>query len=151
MVDYLLYGCQSCRANETRGKAGRTLADELPEIASTWHPSLNAHWTPAHVPATSKRLMWWRDPRCGHEWQEKVKDRDKYQRLRCPACQEILDSLGYAFPNLAAEWSPTNPTSAWMVRPTGRLLFVPSWVCAADSTHRWEAPGTAARTGDSLG
>lgn len=148
MVDYLLHGCQSCRANETRARADKTLAKELPEIASTWHPSLNAHWTPTDVPATSKRLMWWRDPRCGHEWQERVRNRDKYERLRCPACREILDSLGYAFPNLAAEWSPTNRTSAWMVRPTGRLPFVPSWVCATDRTHQWQAPiGTRVKGG----
>jgi hypothetical protein len=137
--DFLLHGCKFCRANKTRKKAANTLAKTLPEIASTWHPTLNRKWTPETIQATSKRMMWWRDPRCGHEWEERVVDRDKYARLRCPGCKEILDSLAWEFPEIAAQWSPSNPLSAWMVRPTSALPFTPEWLCSVEPTHRWEA------------
>ena len=56
----------------------RWLADTLPEIASQWHPSLNGKLTPQTVVWDSKRTVWWRTDCCSHEWQESVRDRDKY-------------------------------------------------------------------------
>ena len=61
-------------------------------------------------------------------------------RLRCPNCRTILDSLAWHDPGLAAEWSPTNPRSAWEVRPHSSTPFVPEWICATDARHVWRAP-----------
>ncbi|MFD0396768.1 zinc-ribbon domain-containing protein [Kitasatospora sp. NPDC127121] len=80
------------------------------------------------------------DPCCGHEWQDTPEQRDKGQRLRCPECRTILDSLAFHFPELAAEWSSVNPLSAWHVRPSGQTAFVPTWVCTADPAHVWQTP-----------
>jgi hypothetical protein len=52
-------------------------------------------------------------------------------------CRTILDSLAWHYPDLAAEWSPDNPRTAWQVRPSGTLTFVPEWICATESSHRW--------------
>ncbi|MFJ4673441.1 zinc-ribbon domain-containing protein [Kitasatospora purpeofusca] len=84
--------------------------------------------------------MWWRDPGCGHEWQDTPEQRDKGHRLHCPGCRTVLDSLAFHFPALAAEWSPANPVSAWCVRPTARTSFVPAWVRSAIPEHVRRAP-----------
>lgn len=145
---YLQAGCPPCRSAETIeariqaaavSEMSHQLADRSPEIASQWHPTLNGSLTAKDVVFDSKRIVWWLDPRCGHEWQESVRLRDSYQRYRCPVCRTILDSIGYQMPELAAEWSPSNPLNAWQVRPFGALSFIPEWVCSANSEHRWAA------------
>ena len=112
----------------------------LPEIAGQWHPTLNAvRWNPTNLGPDSKRIAWWQADCCGHEWSERIGDRNKYKRQRCPQCRTILDSLGWVDPGLAAEWSTQNPASAWHVRPTAQTAFLPSWVCAINPKHTWLA------------
>jgi very-short-patch-repair endonuclease len=135
---FLRSGCQFCRRPRVNAPSA-TLAKVLPEIASQWHPTLNGKWTPEEVRPTSKRMAYWRADCCGHEWEEPVRDRNKYQRQRCPSCETILDSLGWADPGLAAEWDPANPVGPWHVRPYGRTTFTPRWICSVDPSHRWEA------------
>ncbi|WP_200895364.1 zinc-ribbon domain-containing protein [Kitasatospora griseola] len=141
---YLHSGCPSCRSRRTTearqqieavGAAPYRLS---PEIAGQWHPSLNGRTSLARISPRSRRTVWWQDPNCGHEWQETPEQRDKGQRLRCPVCRTILDSLAFHFPDLAAEWSPANPLSAWQVRPTAQTAFVPVWTCS--DGHTWHAP-----------
>ncbi|MET9880986.1 zinc-ribbon domain-containing protein [Actinacidiphila glaucinigra] len=74
-----------------------------------------------------------------HEWEESPSKRDQSQRLRCPQCRTILDSLAYHFPERAAEWSPANPLTAWQVRPTGQNQFIPLWVFSTNPEHTWQA------------
>ncbi|PJE23848.1 MAG: lysine biosynthesis protein LysW [Mycobacterium sp.] len=145
---FLQSGCPHCRSAETRkSKATSTLAQEHPEVAAQWHPTRNGKLTPDAVVHTSKRSVWWRDAACGHEWEESVRDRNKYQRYLCPQCRTILDSLAYQFPLLANEWSPRNPVTAWHVRPNGTTLFAPEWVCSNDPTHLWIATLTSRTNG----
>ncbi len=136
---FLQSGCPHCRSART-AQEKKWLADTLPEIAAQWHPSRNGKRTPENVVWDSKRTVWWRADCCGHEWQESVKDRDKYHRLRCPVCRTILESLAWQDPGLAAEWSPANPVSPWYVRPHGKTAFVPEWVCATNPAHVWRMP-----------
>ncbi|MFG2712309.1 zinc-ribbon domain-containing protein [Streptomyces goshikiensis] len=151
---YLQSGCPSCRSQDTRIE--RILLAEVDpaafglgaEIASQWHPVKNGAVELATVSPGSRKARWWQDPGCGHEWQETPAQRDKGQRLRCPVCRTILDSLAYHFPELAAEWSSANPISEWQVRPTGLTPFVPTWVCAASPEHVWQV-SLASRTGGS--
>ncbi|MFE7065563.1 zinc-ribbon domain-containing protein [Microbacterium sp. NPDC057658] len=135
---YLDGGCPSCRGNATRAarmQEGLTLDSEL---ASQWHPDLNTVDI-AKVGDNSKRRVWWRDPECGHEWEAQPRERHKRPRWRCPTCQTRLGSLAWFYPELAAEWSPANPTSAWHVLPTGKTTFLPAWICPTDATHIWQA------------
>lgn len=143
-VRYLTDECPACKSAATR-KAGGTprLADELPEIASQWDSTRNARLSPADVSATSRRVVWWRDSLCGHSWRAEIRSRDKYDRYRCPQCKTVLDSLAYQHPELAREWSTDNPLSAWHVRPSGKLAFVPTWVCSRESTHVWQAAASS--------
>ncbi|GAB2889824.1 zinc-ribbon domain-containing protein [Streptomyces deserti] len=144
-LTYLRNGCPSCRGQDTR--ASRLEAIETDpeafglnaEIAAQWHPTKNGKTQLSKVSPGSRKLMWWRNEDCGHEWQETPARREQGQRLRCPECRTILDSLAYHFPDLAAEWSPANPLSAWQVRPTGQTLFTPAWICSANPDHAWQA------------
>ncbi|WP_395293165.1 zinc-ribbon domain-containing protein [Kitasatospora hibisci] len=142
---YLKSGCPSCTGLATRAE-NQAIADTHragvrlnPEIAAQWHPELNGDTRPAKVSPGSRKAVWWQDPNCGHVWQDAPAGRDKGQRLRCPECRTILDSLAFHFPELAAEWSPENPVTAWHVRPTGQTPFVPVWLCAANPEHVWQA------------
>ncbi|MFF2678063.1 zinc-ribbon domain-containing protein [Arthrobacter koreensis] len=137
---FLRSGCPSCRAAETLMTQKNWLADVLPEVASQWHPDRNGKMTPQAVVWDSKRTVWWRSECCGAEWQQSPRDRDKYERLRCPECRTILGSLAWQDPGLAAEWSPANPVSAWHIRPNAKTLYTPEWICATDPGHVWTAP-----------
>jgi len=137
---FLDNGCPYCRANQSAANNRHYLADTDPEVASQWHPNLNGKLTPETVLWNSKRDVWWRADCCGHEWREPVRDRNKYQRWRCPNCRTILDSLAWHDPGLAAEWSSTNPLTAWQLRPTASTPFVPQWVCSINPEHVWTAP-----------
>ncbi|WP_225989509.1 zinc-ribbon domain-containing protein [Rhodococcus erythropolis] len=136
---YLDAGCPHCRGVKT-SKTKKWVADLVPEIAAQWHPTRNGKFTPQNVVWDSRRTMWWQADCCGHTWQESVRDRDKYQRLRCPSCRTILGSLAWHDPGLAAEWSAANPISAWQVRPNSSIPFIPEWICATNTEHVWRAP-----------
>jgi len=137
---FLQSGCPHCRGAQTAQENKQWLADTLPEIASQWHPTRNGRLTPQNVVWDSKRTVWWRADCCGNQWQESVRDRDKYARTRCRPCRTILGSLAWHDPGLAAEWSPTNRLSPWQVRPHGATDFVPEWICATNPAHVWRAP-----------
>ncbi|MEU6232181.1 zinc-ribbon domain-containing protein [Kitasatospora sp. NPDC047058] len=129
---YLRVGCLACSGQELLSPA--LYADDIepapfrlsPEIAAQWHPALNGRTSLAKISPGSRRTVWRREPECGHEWQDTPAQRQKGQRLRCPVCRTILDSLAFHFPGLAGEWSPANPVSAWHVRPIGQTPFVPT-------------------------
>ncbi|KFU75408.1 Probable Zinc-ribbon domain-containing protein [Amycolatopsis lurida] len=144
-LTYLDSGCPVCRGNETRQQQ-RDQAQVDPaayrinrELAAQWHPEKNGKIRLATVSPNSRKNIWWRDPDCGHEWQESPARRDGGQRLRCPRCRSILDSLAFHYPEIAAEWAPTNPLTAWQVRPSGQTAFTPTWVCSTNPDHTWQA------------
>lgn len=147
-MTYLRSGCPICRGLQTRAQYARQSgADQQqstpprisPEMASQWHSTRNENLDLYTISPTSRRMVWWRDPVCGHEWQDSPRERQLRQRLRCPVCRTVLDSLAWHYPELAAEWSPSNTQSAWHVRPTGQTPYVPEWVCSNDPSHVWAA------------
>lgn len=150
----MLKKCPVCRGQETkRALLAEAIANpEEPrmsaELAEQFHPNRNGKILMAALSPDSGRMVWWRDPNCGFEWQDTPGARDKRERLRCPRCESILDSLAYHYPDIADEWSPSNPQTAWQVRPTGQTRgYTPEWLCK--SGHRWQAT-TASRTNGSL-
>lgn len=143
---FLKRQCPACRSNETRKKnLAKAKADPFstrlkPEIASQWHPTKNDGLSMATISPNSKREVWWLDPVCKHEFKDTVRDRDKYDRYRCPECDTILDSLAYHYPEIAEEWSDKNRLSPWQIRPTTALLpETPWWECPNDPAHSWRA------------
>lgn len=153
-LTYLESGCPHCRGQQTTDERLAALeidaeAFELNrEIAAQWHPTKNGSLDVRWLSPTSRRAVWWLDASCGHDWQASPAEREKRQRLRCPICRTILDSLAYHFPKLADEWSPSNPLTAWHVRPSGKLPFTPEWTCPTEAGHVWSA-SLASRTSGS--
>lgn len=149
-LSYLEGGCSACKAEETKKKSLAKAAENpmstrlSPEIASQWHPKRNGNLKLATISPESRRKVWWLDPVCGHEFQATPRERDKYQRWRCPICHTILDSLAYHYPDVAEEWSPQNSLTAWQVRPHSTQLDQPPlWVCRNDPSHVWRANPSA--------
>lgn len=153
-LSYLADGCPSCRGQATRDAnverrgaltdAERAAENLGVEPAALWHQTRNGPRKAGDLRGGSdmRRLAWWFAPECGHEWEAPPEDFQLPQRLRCPVCRSILDSLGWHFPDLAAEWSPDNPFSSWHVRPSGKLPFIPEWICSTDPAHRWRMAST---------
>lgn len=135
---YLAAGCPSCRGNATRHEHESTVRLE-PELVAQWHPTANTVAI-EQVSDGSRRMIWWRDAVCGHEWRASPGERLRRPRWRCPECRTRLGSLAWFYPELAAQWAPDNPVSAWHVLPTGQTPFVPRWICTETSTHTWDAP-----------
>ena len=54
-------------------------------ISDTWHPTKNGDMTPEDVGPGTVKYVWWKG-KCGHEWQEKIFHRIRYQS--CPNCQK---------------------------------------------------------------
>lgn len=141
-----LYECRKCMGVKTRernlaaAKSGEVKSRLTPEITSQWHPTKNEGLLLGAIPPTSTRNAWWLDPVCGHEWQDVVGNRDKYERYRCPFCETILDSLAYHYPDVAAQWSEQNDISPWQIRPyTTQLAQPPLWECPDNPEHTWRA------------
>ena len=154
-LSFLRSGCPSCRGNETRTSRLEAVAADPAahamnrEIASQWHHVKNGNRKLGTISPGSRRTVWWESWECGHEWQAAPAEREKGQRLRCPACRTILDSLAYHFPEIADEWSPENPLTAWQVRPSGSTAFTPIWVCSNNPNHTWTATLSSRASGSS--
>lgn len=152
-LTYYQSGCSVCHGLATRKKnleqaeRADSKARLNPEIAEQWHPTKNGSLVLNAISPDSKRLIWWREESCGHEWQARPADREKRQRLRCPECRTILDSLAYHFPEIAAEWSDSNPLTAWQVRPQATLGFEPEWQCSTEPNHKWRSSVIGRTTG----
>ena len=147
-------GCPACKAAVTRKQREKEAADNptatrlSPEIASQWDHSRNGKLSLATISPNSRRLVWWRDPVCGHEFQATPRERGMYQRIRCPECLTILDSLAFHYPEVASEWSPKNKMSPWHIRPnTGQLVEPPLWICRHNPAHTWRAMPAARISG----
>ncbi|MCK0113513.1 zinc-ribbon domain-containing protein [Ornithinimicrobium sp. F0845] len=152
-LSFLRSGCPSCRGNQTRRERLEAVAADPTshamnrEIAAQWHPTRNGNLKLETISPGSRRTVWWRSWECGHEWQATPAEREKGQRLRCPECRTILDSLAYHLPEVADEWSAQNPLTAWQVRPSGSTAFTPVWVCANNPNHTWSATLASRATG----
>ena len=152
-LSFLRHGCPSCRGNQTRTERLEAATNDPTayamnrEIASQWHYAKNGNLRPETMSPASRRTVWWQSWECGHEWQATPAKREKGQRLRCPECRTILDSLAYQFPEIAAEWSAENPLTAWQVRPSGSTAFTPVWVCGNNPNHTWFATLASRATG----
>lgn len=135
---FIRNGCPYCKAQRIESQS---LAVLYPEIAAQWHPTRNPRYTPDTVKTGGRRMFWWHADCCGYEWEDSVAGRwSSVPAWRCPQCQTVLGSLAYENPEIAAEWSPRNPKTAWQVSPIATTNFLPEWICSANPEHMWQAP-----------
>ena len=112
-----------------------------PKLAHQWHPTMNGDLTPAQVPPSGSRVVWWQCEK-GHEWQSTINNRAKGQG--CPYCgrrrASSENNLAVVFPEIAAQWHPAKnvPVTSDQVSPTSRTKFW--WICSKG--HEWlTSPG----------
>lgn len=55
-----------------------------PELAAQWHPTKNGDLEPTKTSFGMHKRVWWKCPKCGHEWQVEIQDRSK--NSGCPNC-----------------------------------------------------------------
>ena len=153
---FLDNGCMVCSGLATKAQnAEEAKKHRFPDFVSyelrdQWHPTRNAKFEYGKTSISIKRKVWWLCDHCGYEWEESVRDRTRIHEYgawdawhkpscRCPECGGVLGSLAWNYPSLAAEWSSSNPKSAWDVPPSSTTLdFVPQWVCSQG--HAWSMP-----------
>jgi DNA-directed RNA polymerase subunit RPC12/RpoP len=88
-------GCPPCGNRRISQKLstpppGESLQEVRPDVASEWHPTLNAPKCPADVSKASAYRAWWKcgDPDCGHEWRTAVANRTSGEQSGCPVCSQ---------------------------------------------------------------
>lgn len=108
-------GCPECAKQKhgetfTKRKVSErgSLAERNPALASEWHPTKNGNLTPSDI--TEKRFanVWWKCPKCGHEWEASPNNRSK--GIGCPCCSGRVPKTGEndlktLYPEVAKEWN----------------------------------------------
>ncbi len=84
-------GCPGCRyaklsTTKATPKPGESLAEKDPELASQWHPTLNAPLTAYDVRPRGRASAWWLCP-LGHVWKAKIAPRAV--GVGCPECSTV--------------------------------------------------------------
>jgi transposase-like protein len=144
-------GCPPCAyrrigQNLSTPADGESLHDLHPELATEWHPTLNAPTGPGEVSHASGFHAWWRcrEPGCGHEWRTAVANRSTGKRSGCPMCSRVgqhLPAPGESFaelhPHLLAEWHPTLNTQLDPMRIKPGSSVSAWWLCGVCG-HEWE-------------
>lgn len=119
---------------------GNDLATQFPEVAATWHPTLNGDRTPDTVAPRSNSRAWWLGE-CGHTWDTIVANRTNKTRSGCPYCAN--QKVGYGndlatrFPGLSTEWHPTRNGDLTPSQVTAGARSNVWWLCS--SGHEWRA------------
>ena len=141
-------GCAIC-GNAKKGKtfhkgylsANGSLAQNNPELAADWHPTLNGDLSPDNITAASPIKVWWLCKKCGHEWQASPNNRSK--GVGCPCCSGRVPKIGVndlatINPILASEWHPTKnaPLLPNAILPKSGIKVW--WLCS-QCGHEWQA------------
>ena len=107
-------GCPECSKilrgkTFTRSKVAErgSLAENNPTLAKEWHPTKNGELTPNDITPKRFKNVWWKCPKCGHEWEASPNNRSK--GVGCPCCSGRVPKVGVndfqtLFPELAVEW-----------------------------------------------
>jgi hypothetical protein len=140
-------GCPACAAksrgtNRSTPAPGQSLADLRPELLRIWHPERNGDLTLHALKPKTSRIVWWRCPDCGREWQTTpsnagcracgAKRRGEKRRQPPPG-----RSLADMYPTIAAQWHPRKnaPLTPDQINPgtTTRIW----WLCE-NCRHEWQ-------------
>jgi glutaredoxin/DNA-directed RNA polymerase subunit RPC12/RpoP len=120
-----------------------SFADQFPEIAKQWHPTLNGTKKPSEFSVGSSMSVHWICPKNPeHIWKTRINSRAKGRG--CPYCAGKR-KLGYkyrtlaeTYPDIAAEWHPTkNNISPEKVSEASSKKFW--WKCKNNPDHEWIA------------
>lgn len=141
-------GCPYCAGQKVH--VGVTdLATTHPDIAASWHPTLNAPLTPADVTSTSGKHVHWQCVVCDYTWSGQVYSRINGGRngksIQCARCtnrviEHGINDLSTVNPALFAQIHPTLNESIDLkvLAPQSKTRIV--WSCLTDTSHKpWTA------------
>ena len=137
-------GCPVCK-NKSCVSGKNDLMTTHPEVAKEWHPTKNDNLKPTDVTAGSKKIVWWKCSKCGHEWQTAVRSKGS-----CPACikkqrgESYINycvkkkgSLAENYPALVKEWHSTKNGTLTPYDITAGSNKKVWWKCSKCG-HEWE-------------
>lgn len=118
------------------------LQSTFPDIAIDWHPTKNGDTTPFDYTYGSGKKVWWKDNKCGHEWNTAVAERTS-RGLGCIYCsgRSILrgfNDLATTHPRITEEWHPTKNGIYTPQTVTSKSLKLFWWkgnICG----HEWKS------------
>src|SRR3990172_6823241 len=113
-----------------------SLAQTLPDIASSWDYDRNGDTTPADVAAFAHKKVWWKCDKCGESWPASVASRTTGRKSGCGYCAgkrvSAARSFGTLYPDIAEQWdvekngtlkpdqvSPKSGGKAWWICTSG--------------------------------
>lgn len=116
-----------------------SLADNNPELAKQWHPTLNGNLTPHDVTVNSSKRVYWQCTK-GHDWDAPINSRNS--GVGCPVCSGHrlvvgVNDLATVRPDLAAQWHSIKNKD---LRPTDVIAGTDTiiwWQC--EKGHEWKA------------
>lgn len=88
------------------------------DVIEKWNYEKNGNLKPNMFSVSSNQIVWWKCPKCGHEWQSSINSMTRKGRLGCAECSRIqkgktftkqvvgkVGSLENNNPELAKEWN----------------------------------------------
>ena len=104
-------GCPAC-TNKVVIVNKNDLATIFPEIAKEWHPIKNGDLLPQMFTYGTKKNVWWKCGKCGHEYQTAINHRtNRGHKSGCPLCSisshavSGINDLVTEYPEIAKEWN----------------------------------------------
>lgn len=119
--------CPYC-ANKRIGK-NNSLAVKSPHIAKLWHPTKNGELTPHDVAPKSHNEYWWLG-KCGHYWDMRVDDMNRYNG-GCPYCSGSRLLVGYN-----DMWTTNSKLANMLANPEDGYRYMQS----ASAKLNWKCP-----------
>ena len=130
-------------------KAGESLADLFPDVASQWDYEKNEGKTPDQFTVGSSKKVWWKcDKGPDHEWHAPPKYRTKGGG--CPFCSgksvSVTNSFESLYPDIAKEWHPTKNGDLTPEKVTSGSRKKIWWKCDKGPDHEWQAAPDSRRS-----
>lgn len=141
-------GCPCC-SGKTLVLGENDLLSQDPKLAKEWNAQKNGDLTPDMVTIRNGKSVWWKCPKCGHEWKTSVAHRSEGKG--CPVCgrQKCNQSRSKYYlqkngsfvdvkPELLEEWDfkKNGDLDPYLLSAhNGRKVW---WICKKCG-HSWEA------------
>lgn len=115
------------------------LSYHSPEISKEWNYKKNNNLTPDQVTYSSKKKVWW-ICKNGHEWEQRIDSRARYQNSQCPICKQkaLLEKNSFAvkYPELCSLWNEQKNAGQTPYDFSYASNKVVWWKC--DKNHEWQ-------------
>jgi len=151
-------GCPSCSGR--RADFDNNLELLFPDVADTWHQTLNGDLLPSDVTPGSHKEVWWHCPKSKlseypHDYPAKVKERTRSDGpTGCPCCAGTIvcpdTCLSYTHREIAAQWHPTKNGKVKPSDVTYGSGIKRYWLCKRHPDEKWYVSPNA-RTGHGEG